>query len=370
MPFVILRLFVLLSAVGFLSSCVRAPQLVGIDNPEIPVASVVEATKRKIFMVTTREASEAAGVFYSDGRAPGIGFSSVTVSIPPTHVIGELERPTRLPPDPKTEFAIVDPVIFDTDKVFISRINRELAKLAPKDRNILFFVHGYNNTVSDSLLRIAQFSEDTEFRGVPVLFSWASAARAGRYVYDLNSALIARPRILETAAVLRRTNARGLSLFAHSMGAFLTMEAMVQAQLSGQYKQNVGLLDNVMLAAPDIDLDLFKTQLALLPRENRNIFVFISRDDKALGFVRLLSGGVVRAGAASEDDLAGLGVTIIDLSKVDDSFSGTHSKFAGSPEVVQLIGNSLKQDNYNKPSRAATLVDVLDGVPVLRVLTP
>lgn len=28
----------------------------------------------------------------------------------------------------------------------------------------------------------------------------------------------------------------------------------------------------------------------LLPRENRNVFVFVSRDDKALGFVPLLPG--------------------------------------------------------------------------------
>lgn len=370
MPFVVLRLFVLLGVISISSSCARPPELVGIDNAKTPVESVVGASKRKIFMVTTREASEVTGAFYSDERAPELGFASVTVSIPPTHVIGQIERPKRLPPDPRTEFAIIDPVIYDTDEVFISRLNRELAKLAPKDRNVLFFVHGYNNTVSDSLLRIAQFSEDTGFRGVPVLFSWASAARASRYVYDLNSALIARPRILETAAILRRSNAEGVSLFAHSMGAFLTIEAMVQAELSGEYRKNSGRLDNVMLAAPDIDLDLFKTQLALLDRQNRNIFVFISRDDTALNFARRLSGGVVRAGAATDEDLEGLGVTIIDLSKVDDSSSGTHSKFAGSPEVVQLIGNSLRQDNFTKPSRAPTLVDVLDGVPVLRVLTP
>lgn len=370
MPVAILRLLVVTLLLGLLTGCARPPDLVGIDNVDKPVASVASATQRKVFLVTTREASEVAGVFYSGRRAPELGFASVIVSIPPNHVPGELNRPWTLPPDPETEFAIIDPEVFGSDSIFVSRINRELAKLPPNDREILFFVHGYNNTVSDSLLRIGQFAEDTGFSGIPVLFSWASAGKTTRYIYDLNSAMIARPRLLEAAAIIGRTNVRGINLFAHSMGAFLTVEAMVQAELAGRYSQSSERLDNVMLAAPDIDLDLFRTQLAKLPSTRRNIFVFVSQDDRALDLSRRISGGVVRAGAASEAELSGLGVTVIDLSAVEDSTSGSHLKFAGSPEVVQLIGNSLKQDNFNRPSRAPTLVEVLDGMPVLRVLTP
>jgi esterase/lipase superfamily enzyme len=353
-----------------LSGCTRPPELVGIDNAAIPVASVEGATKRKVFLVTTREASEVVGAFNSDQRAPELGFASVTVSIPQIHVAGEIERPKHLPPDPQTEFAIVDPQVFASDAVFVSRINRELAKLPPEDREILFFVHGYNNTVSDSLLRIAQFSEDTGFSGIPVLFSWASAAKASRYIYDLNSVLIARPRLLETAEIIRRTDAKGVSLFAHSMGAFLTVEALVQSQLAGRFQRNSGLLENIMLAAPDIDLDLFKSQLAILPENRGNIFVFVSHDDNILGFSRRISGGVQRVGAADDKELAGLGVTVIDLSDVDDSTTNAHSKFAGSPEVVRLIGESLRLDNFNRPASDPTLVEILDGIPVLRVLTP
>ncbi|MCF6232981.1 MAG: alpha/beta hydrolase [Rhodobacteraceae bacterium] len=370
MPFGFSRFLVIAALFGLLSSCSRPPELVGIDNARIPVVSVNSANLRKVFLITTREASEVAGVFYSGQRAPNLGFALVTVSIPPNHVSGELERPKKLPPDPNTEFAIVDPVVFNSDSVFISHINRELAKLPPKDREILFFLHGYNNTVSDSLLRIAQFSEDTGFSGIPVLFSWASAARVSRYIYDLNSALIARPRLLEAAAILRRTDAKSYNLFAHSMGALLAMEAMVQAELAGKYNKNSSLLDNVMLAAPDIDIDLFRTQIGIFPKHKRNIFVFVSHDDRVLGFSRRISGGVERAGSANDAELAAMGVTVIDLSEVGNSTSGAHSKFAGSPEVVQLIGKSLKQNNFNKPSRAPTLLNMLDGVPVLHILTP
>lgn len=352
-----------------LIGCTRPPEIVGVDNAEIPVASVTKATRAKIFMATTREASEVTGAFFSAERAPMLSLTSVVVSIPPSHKTGNIERPKSLPPDPSREFAIVEPVIYGGERAFIAELNRELAKRAPEDRQILFFVHGYNNSVTDALLRLAQFAEDTDFNGVSVLFSWASAARVSRYVYDLNSALVARRSLLESARILLESNTHGLNIFAYSMGAFLTVEAIIQAQIYGSYNTQ-RKLENVMLAAPDIDLDLFRAQLRYLPTESKNFFVFTSRNDRVLGFSSRISGGVERVGAADAAELAQLGVTVIDLSEVDDSAAGGHAKFAGSPEVVALIGGSLQQQNLNEPRNAPTLLEVLDGVPVLRVLTP
>jgi esterase/lipase superfamily enzyme len=145
------------------------------------------------------------------------------------------------------------------------------------------------------------------------------------------------------------------------------METIVQSAQQGTYGSS-GRLDNIMMAAPDIDLDLFREQISQLPENRRDFFVFVSSDDSALRFSRRLSGGVDRVGSADVRELSALGMTVIDLSKVDDSASGSHSKFTGSPEVVQLIGNSLKQDNFRLPPRSPTLIEVLEGVPVLRVL--
>ena len=359
-------LFVL--AVMALGACSRLPHIVGVDNPEMPVAQTVEATKQKVFIVTTREASEVTQVFFSEARAPELGFASVTVSIPPNHQPGELEHPKRLPPDPMTEMAIVDPALIDSGSSFVNQINRELAKRAPEDRKVLFFIHGYNNSTSESILRLAQFVEDTEFNGVPVLFAWASGAKASLYVYDLNSALAARPRLMEAAGLLRQTNASGFDIFAHSMGSMLTVEAIVQASVSGRYTSS--RLENVMLASPDIDIDLFRSQLNQLRREDRNFFIFVSQDDRALGFSRMISGGIERVGSAQISEFDGLGVTVIDITQIDDSSSGSHSKFAGSPEVVQLIGRGLKNDHYRPSSNQRTLGEYLAGVPVLGAFVP
>jgi esterase/lipase superfamily enzyme len=324
-----------------LVGCSRPPELIGIDNPAFPADSVAELTRHRIFITTTREASEVVGAFYSAGRAPDLGLASVEVTVPPNHVLGQLERPRRLPPDPRSEFAVIDPVVYRTDAAFVSAIDSELATRPAGQRKLLLFVHGYNNTTSDALLRLGQFVEDTGFEGVPVLFTWASAARAPRYVYDLNSALVARGKIKEMSDILGATDAESIDLFAHSMGAFLTMEGLVDASQAGRLGRR-GTINHIMLASPDIDIDLFRTQLELLPQAIRErMYLLISRDDSALRVSRRLAGGVPRVGASDAAELEPLGLTVIDLSEIDDSSSGSHSKFAGSPEVVRLIGAGL-----------------------------
>jgi esterase/lipase superfamily enzyme len=45
-----------------------------------------------------------------------------------------------------------------------------------------------------------------------------------------------------------------------------------------------------------------------------------------------------------------VGVVDIDLSMVNDSGSGSHSKFADSPEVVKLLGRGLNNHSKFGPS--------------------
>jgi len=354
-------LLLVLLAVG----CTRAPQLIGIENPEISVDSVVEVTKHRMFLMTTRGASDVAGVFFSSERAPELGLASVDATVPPTHVPGVLERPKKLPPDPRTEFTVINPAVYANDASFVADIDRELMKRPPGERRLLIFIHGFNNTTSDATLRLAQFVEDTRYTGVPVLFTWASAAKGNEYVYDLNSALIARSQIGNLAAILNQTRAESVDVFAHSMGTFLTMEGLVKQQAAGRLDKGAEI-DRIVLASPDIDLDLFQTQLAELPPSIvKKMYILISEDDFALRFSRKIAGGVPRVGAADTAALEKLGVTVIDLSEIEDSSSGSHSKFAGSPEVVQLIGAGLSSNRrFGETGSSTTFEQLLANTPI------
>lgn len=347
----------------FLSGCAGTPDMIGADNPRTPVRSTPGVALEKIFIVTTREASEAVNVFYSDKRAPEIGYAEVTVSIPPNHVPGALEVPKRLPPNPHKEFAVIDPIVYAKDTAFINSVNRELAKRPASEQDVLFFIHGYNNTTTEAVLRLAQFVKDSGFKGVPILFTWASAGKTSNYVYDLNSTLVARSVLPEVFETLARTNGREFSAFAHSMGSFLLMEAVVQAELAGNFN-TTGRLESIILASPDIDVDLFRTQVSQIDVKNVNFFVLASEDDRALRFSQTISGGVSRVGAANAEELSGHGITLIDLSEVDDSRSSSHSKFAGSPEVVQLLGRGLNAQHLAPDDTRATMQEYLVGLPI------
>lgn len=356
----------LLLGAGLLAACNRPPELVGVTGSDISDTAISGLHQHKMFIATTRKASEVVGAFYSDRRAPELGLASVTVTVPPTHQSGELERPKRLPPDPRTEFSVVDPSIYTTDAAFIAAIDHELAKRPAGQRRLLLFIHGYNNTTSDAILRLGQFVEDTGYQGVPVLMTWASAANVLRYVYDLNSALIARSKLKEVSDILVRTQAESVDVFAHSMGTMLTMEGLVDAQHAGTLGQR-RTINNIILASPDIDLDLFKSQISQLPVDIRDrIYLLVSKDDRALLASRRIAGGVPRVGAVNPALLEGMGVTIIDLSEISDSSSGSHSKFAGSPEVVQLIGAGLNRaGGFTQKTRTPGLDRLLSNVPII-----
>ncbi len=350
-----------------ITACARAPELIGIDNPTVPTRSVAEATKHKVFIVTTREDTEVVGALFSELRANELGLASVEVSVPPTHEPGALERPKSLPPDPRTEFAVIDPARYNSEKAFLSSLNAELRSRSTARRELLLFVHGYNMTTSDAILQVGQFVEDTGFEGVPVLFTWASAGRFSRYVYDLNSALIARPLLIDAAEILNQSIATKYYVFAHSMGGFLTMEAIVDVAQKGQFNRT-GRLQSVVLASPDIDIDLFRSQMGEINTTFDRFFVLLSRDDSALRASRRIAGGVPRVGAADADKLSALGVIAIDLSQIEDSKTGSHSKFSGSPEIVQLIGRGLNEAPGYGARRQTALEQLIGDLPV-RVVT-
>lgn len=314
--------------------------IVGVDGALIAAAEVPEARRVDLFVATTRAPDADSTRLFSGERSESLSFVRVTVSIPPNHEPGQIERPARLPPDPRREFVILDPSPIASSAAFGRAVDADLARKSAGDRNILLFVHGYNTDFTSAVLRTAQFSHDSGFTGVPILFTWASRGRTLEYVYDLNSALHARDALLETGAALRDTRAQRLDILAHSMGNFLTVEAIRQQALEGRFNES-GRIHSVVLAAPDIDLDLFRRQLEPIGTGEPPIYVLTSADDKALAISSRLAGNVSRVGEAAPEDLHALGLNVIDLSEVKDRESIHHTKFADAPGVVRMIGGSI-----------------------------
>lgn len=338
-PF-LLRNFFIFALVLALACCTRAPDLVGVQ-PEVPTDTVSMLSRHQVFIATSRASSDDTAQFYSGSRAPGVRFASVDVTIPPNHKPGQIERAKNVPPDPRVHFTVENPNNFSGSQDFENRLTKALRARPPKDRNVLLFIHGYNTTLTDGVLQLAQFIEDSDYSGIPILFSWASAGKLTQYAYDLNSVLVARDSLVSMLEVMENANIQHYDVMAHSMGTLLTMEAGRQIAIT-RGTNPTGKARNVVLAAPDIDYDLFVSQISRLPPQYRSFVVLVSKDDKALAASRKLAGGVTRIGAVSAEALSELGVNAFDLSEIDDQTSLSHSKFKDSPEVVQTLGEALE----------------------------
>ena len=106
-------------------------------------------------------------------------------------------------------------------------------------------------------------------------------------------------------------------------------------------------INNVILASPDLDVDVFGRQFMSLGKEKPHFTIFVSRDDRALALSRRISGNVDRLGQIDpsvepyRSKLEAAGITVLDLTKLKGGDRLNHGKFAESPEVVKLIGDRL-----------------------------
>ncbi len=85
----------------------------------------------------------------------------------------------------------------------------------------------------------------------------------------------------------------------------------------------------MFLAAPDIDLDVFKSQMRSFGRPKKPFYIVLSQDDKALWLSKFIAGGDGRLGADKNiEELQALGATVIDLTDVKGTDSSNHDKFS------------------------------------------
>ena len=122
---------------------------------------------------------------------------------------------------------------------------------------MLVFVHGFNTTFEEARDRAAQIVADTRFGGVAVLFTWPTKHELFGYVYDKDNATASRDGCKALLQEVAATPGVGkVHVLAHSMGGWLAMEALRQQAIAGD-RDLSGHLGEVMLASPDIDMDVF-----------------------------------------------------------------------------------------------------------------
>jgi esterase/lipase superfamily enzyme len=314
---------VVLPLVFVLASCATRP------GPEVlnPVAaSVPGARVVTAYAATTREREIAGSNVYNNNRARASNYAAFKISIPPGHRAGQIEWPSETP-DPAVDFVTVQQEVLDR-KSFEQRVSS-----GRRDRKVAIFVHGYNTNFQEALFRLAQMTADSDLGAQPILFAWPSEATVTGYVADKDAVTSSRDQLAELLSMLTRKPGVGeIVVIGHSMGSWLVVEALRQLRLTGQNAVIARL--GVVLAAPDIDVDVFRAQMDVVGPLSPPMTLLVSRDDRALALSGRIAAERPRLGALDVDDprvqeaALRAKVQIVDISKLEASDRLNHDRYA------------------------------------------
>ena len=331
-------LLLLLGAALFLGGCASPSLLQG-----VPLPSGVQ-----VFFATDRALEQGTGTF-GNARGPATTLGTVLVSIPPTHRIGAIERPgwfRRLlgsqPTAGKDMLLLGGPQTL-TPEQFYREIQNASAPSA-SERSAFIFVHGYNNSFEDAALRTAQLAVDLQIRSVPVFYSWPSQARMLNYFTDSSNAEWSEPHFVAFLQEFSaKSTASNIYVIGHSMGTRIVAKGLTsllksKPELAGRFKE-------VLLAAPDIDAQIFKEQIA--PKFvdlKTNVTIYASSNDKTLKLSKE-ANGFARLGDAGSELVVLTGIETIDASAIETDWL-SHGYFAQSrpllTDLTLLLRNSMR----------------------------
>ncbi len=324
---------VLTAMVGLVGACSSRGELTLFPEADTPgaVVDLLSATSRGPGDGTAIEARE---------RSETLRWGEFRVAVPPKREPGTVSFPRRGAPNPETDFLTVSAQKIADEQAFLTELNARLARRPQEAREVTLFVHGFNVNFAEGLYRHAQMTHDFQSPGVSIFYSWPSAGSVLGYPFDRESALFARDGLEEVATLAARSTARDVVLIGHSMGALVVMEAVRQMAV----RRADTLLDKlqaVVLIAPDLDIDVFRMQVAALAPREVPIYIAISGRDRALRFSGMLRGQTDRLGSIRETSRVSElpGVVIIDVTDVEGSDDPlNHFAVATSPAMIALIG--------------------------------
>ena len=301
--------------------------------PEPVGGSVDEGFYRvRTFFATDRDYTPDAAPNDAFGPEPDqLRYGVADVSIPHDHRMGEVERPWIFRRENPERHVVLLSATVLASEAFYQELARDVQD--SPGRNALIFVHGYNVSFPEAAYRTAQMAYDLKFDGAPVFYSWPSADAFHAYAADARNIEWSQANIERFLVdFFRQSRAENVYLVSHSMGNRAVTRALIAAA-----RAEPGIrtrLKHVVLAAPDVDAAVFRTQLApALAEIGAPVTLYASSGDLALRAAQQLYGGFRRAGQSGPDLVVVRGIQTIDASAVETGFLG-HSYYGEDRSIL------------------------------------
>jgi esterase/lipase superfamily enzyme len=247
------------------------------------------------------------------------------------------------------------------------RVMARQLKLTPR-KEVFIYVHGYHNQFEDGAFAMAELWHFMGRIGVPIVYSWpAGYPGLFGYTYDRESSeftVYHLRRVLDLIAGFPEVEK--VHLIAHSRGTDVVLDAVreltIAARAAGVDPRKKFKIDNLILAAPDLDLQVATQRIVgdQISLSVNRFTVYTSPNDGAIGIAsRLFASPRGRLGSFGVDDLGDIARTTLEYSTsnfalvVYSGASGTtasqgdrfgHAYFRNAPTVASDVVLTLRDD--------------------------
>ncbi len=405
-----------LSCILVLATCSTERDLVGElrTGTQAAASNVKQDNSLDLLYVTDRAPAASANgeLAYSSFRGRSMSFGSVTLARERSRFhdpAGQpdaslhVSRTTKLGEFPQSPYPIEltpqgprrVPATVDAHMRAAAGLQGEVARrlARAKRKEVVIFIHGYNNSFDDAAKATGKICNTLSAEFVCISLSWPAGGSGGAfygYNIDRESGEFAAADVKKAIRIISATEAiKHLHLIAHSRGADVLLSALQQLGMEAYATRSSPTerykINNVVLFAPDIDLDVATARLFgfvsdpdapfgakatphghLPPIGALHLTVYSSPNDQALALSSGLFGSVARLGSLNSASIsskeAGSNAlwTNSQLSGIADfieykgraGFAG-HSYFLSDLEVqkdlVALVRNRLKAGDPGRP---------------------
>jgi esterase/lipase superfamily enzyme len=215
-------------------------------------------------------------------------------------------------------------------------------KLSGGEGTLLVYIHGYHVTFDEAAIRAAQIGYDLDVDGATAFFSWPSQGSLEGYGADEASVEAAEGLLADfIASIATTSHAKQVHIIAHSMGNLGLLRALNRATTQAALK---GVkFGQIILAAPDVDADLFRQLASVYPSISQRTTLYVSGRDKALDASHWLRAGAPRAGY-TPPVMSVKGIDTVDVTNIDLGLLG-HGYYAEATDVLHDMYDLMQHND-------------------------
>jgi esterase/lipase superfamily enzyme len=347
-PLLVLALVVILLSLAACAEKAPPPPPPSTPLPavQVPLPLAAQDWRRPVFYyATSRNALSdgPSGARFGGQRGQGMSFGQLLVGATGGQADGSdlyrvnisLDRVTRM-----------------THTRAFSDIERAAARTS--GREVLLFIHGFDNSFEDAARTASRIGVGIGFSGAMLLYSWPSEGSPTSYLTDRNNAYWAVRGLKELLTDLVNDPWIGrISVVVHSMGneAFIRAYGELAGACAGTRSgcANLRKVRAIVLAAPDMDREIFLEQYAAkVTSLGARVVLYTSHGDMALAASAQMQG--VDYERLGKNVVCIPGIQVTDVSDVKTDVLG-HSWISQSRAVLQDLRCTLSE-NCNRYASA------------------